>query len=149
VSGVLFGWCVEHFGRYSLSCTPSSDMTHSRLWVATFALCAAVMGLLWCWSLATPRADGDLTRVGRLSDREFGGPRRPAARGGGATGRHPLAAADVLVVGDSFSGDAVLAGEPRGRRLAGGHLAQPRDRRPVRRVARLDPGPGVSAATPS
>lgn len=78
-------------------------MAHSRLWVATFALCTAVWGLLWLWTLLTPSFEGDLTRVGRLSERAFAARQVQPVIDAALRVNSPLGEADVLVVGDSFS----------------------------------------------
>lgn len=87
--------------------TPTTDsVLHDaalRLWLRVFcSVLAAVLALL-LWTLLTPPFRGDLTRLGRLSETEFGPTLvqsvvPPALRVSSA-----LQAADVLVIGDSFS----------------------------------------------
>ncbi|CAN5916306.1 hypothetical protein BH11PSE13_BH11PSE13_02670 [soil metagenome] len=70
-----------------------------RIYGAGFVVCFAV---LWV-TLLTPTAYGDLTRVGRISETEFAA-RRPAPKFDDAyLVDSPVSAADVLVIGDSFS----------------------------------------------
>lgn len=70
-----------------------------RIYGVGFAVCFAA---LWI-TLLTPIAYGDLTRVGRISETEFAA-RRPAITFDSAyLVDSPVSAADVLVVGDSFS----------------------------------------------
>jgi hypothetical protein len=68
-----------------------------------FAAGVAFLGVLWLWSLRTPAFEGDLTRVALLSEHAFG-PRDPQPIiAADLRVSAPLDAADVLVLGDSFS----------------------------------------------
>jgi hypothetical protein len=70
-----------------------------RIYGVGFVVCFA---LLWI-TLLTPIAYGDLTRVGRISETEFAA-RRPGPKFDSAyLVDSPVSAADVLVIGDSFS----------------------------------------------
>lgn len=70
-----------------------------RIYGVGFVVCFA---LLWI-TLITPIAYGDLTRVGRISESAFAA-RRPAPELDAASLiTSPVEAADVLVIGDSFS----------------------------------------------
>lgn len=70
-----------------------------RIYGAGFVICFA---FLWI-TLLTPIAYGDLTRIGRISEAEFAA-RRPAPKFDSAyLVDSPVSAADVLVIGDSFS----------------------------------------------
>ena len=70
-----------------------------RIYGVGFIVCFA---FLWI-TLLTPIAYGDLTRVGRISETEFAA-RRPAPKFNAVhLVDSPVAAADVLVIGDSFS----------------------------------------------
>lgn len=73
------------------------------LWLQVFGACFALVAVLLLWTVLTPPFQGDLTRIGRLSESAFGpvGPAPvtdPALRVSSA-----LEEADVLVIGDSFS----------------------------------------------
>ncbi|MDZ7854664.1 hypothetical protein [Sphaerotilus sp.] len=74
-----------------------------RLWLRVFgAMLAAVVGLL-LWTLLTPPFQGDLTRLGRLSETAFGPTQATRAIDPALRVSSTLQAADVLVIGDSFS----------------------------------------------
>ncbi|RYF83677.1 MAG: hypothetical protein EOO29_02495 [Comamonadaceae bacterium] len=76
----------------------------SSLWLKTFCAGFAVISALLVWTLFTPAPYGDLTRIGRLSETQFGWTQPPPAPKDAALLHSvPLDQADVLVVGDSFS----------------------------------------------
>ena len=82
------------------SCAAS---TAHRLWLRVFGACFALVGALLLWTVLSPPFQGDLTRIGRLSETAFGPTAQsttidPALRVSSA-----LEDADVLVIGDSFS----------------------------------------------
>jgi hypothetical protein len=82
---------------------PSAPFDAVRTWLRVFgAVLATVMALL-LWTLLTPPFQGDLTRLGRLSETAFGPtqPSRPIDRALRVSSA--LQDADVLVIGDSFS----------------------------------------------
>ena len=78
-------------------------MLPARLWVWTFAACYAVVSVLLCVTLATTPTYGDLTRLGRLSERSFGWRAAQPTIDPLLLRSWPLSQADVVVVGDSFS----------------------------------------------
>lgn len=78
-------------------------MSPARIWLCIFAAGYAVVATLFVATLLTPPYRGDLTRIGQLSETRFG-PRESSSD----TLREvapdtPLAQADLLVIGDSFS----------------------------------------------
>ena len=70
-----------------------------RIYGVGFVICFVA---LWI-TLLTPIAYGDLTRVGRISETEFAARRPPTKFDSAYLVDSPVSAADVLVVGDSFS----------------------------------------------
>ncbi len=70
-----------------------------RIYAAGFLICVALLIV----SVLTPISYGDLTRVGRISENEFGWRRELPAIDPTNLKDSPLANADILVVGDSFS----------------------------------------------
>lgn len=78
-------------------------MLPARLWVWTFAACYAIVGILLCVTLATTPTYGDLTRLGRLSERSFGWRASQPAIDPNLLRSWPLSQADIVVLGDSFS----------------------------------------------
>ena len=78
-------------------------MRPAVLWLRLFATGFAVVFVLLVWTVLTPRFEGDLARVGRLSETQFHGSEpQPSPRAEHLRGV-PLAQADVVVIGDSFS----------------------------------------------
>jgi len=78
-------------------------MTPSRLWLQIFIAGFAVIAALLAVTLATPVPYGDLSRIGRISDGEFGW-HRPAPQVDPAYLRSWAPSdAEILVIGDSFS----------------------------------------------
>lgn len=87
---------------HALPCT-TDTATPLRLWLQVFGVVLVTVVVLLVWTLLTPPFQGDLTRLGRLSETAFGPtqptqPIDPALRVSSA-----LHEADVLVIGDSFS----------------------------------------------
>lgn len=82
-------------------------MQAARLWLRVFLLCSAATGLLLIWTLVTPPFYGDLTRVGLLSEREFGWREPQPAIDVKLLRSWPVTEANVLVIGDSFSQELV------------------------------------------
>ena len=82
---------------------PSPASGAVRLWLRVFGTGVAIVAALLLWTLLTPPFRGDLTRLGRLSETEFGPtqPTRPIDRALRVSSA--LHEADVLVIGDSFS----------------------------------------------
>ena len=79
-------------------------MTRSAsLWLKTFLGGFVVVSALLVATLLTPAPYGDLTRIGRLSDTEFGWRAPPPPMPAEAQSAVPIDQADILVVGDSFS----------------------------------------------
>jgi hypothetical protein len=80
-----------------------SKMTPAKLWLSIFLTGFAVFAGLLFQTLFTPIPYGDLTRIGRISDRDFGWrvaqPHMEAAQLEGVS----VDKADILVIGDSFS----------------------------------------------
>lgn len=76
----------------------------TSLWLKTFCAGFALIATLLTWTLFTPIPYGDLTRIGRLSENQFGWTRPPPPEVDAAQLRSvALDQADVLVIGDSFS----------------------------------------------
>lgn len=82
---------------------PSPASGAVQLWLSVFGTGVALVTALLLWTLLTPPFRGDLTRLGRLSETEFGPtqPSRPVERALRVSST--LQEADVLVIGDSFS----------------------------------------------
>lgn len=82
---------------------PSPASGAVQLWLSVFGTGVALVAALLLWTLLTPPFRGDLTRLGRLSETEFGPtqPSRPVERALRVSST--LQEADVLVIGDSFS----------------------------------------------
>lgn len=74
-----------------------------RLWLQVFGVCFTLVGALLLWTVLTPPFQGDLTRIGRLSETAFGPTAQPAAIDPALRVSSTLEEADVLVIGDSFS----------------------------------------------
>jgi len=82
---------------------PSTASGAVQLWLSVFGTGVALVAALLLWTLLTPPFRGDLTRLGRLSESEFGPTQasRPVERALRVSST--LQEADVLVIGDSFS----------------------------------------------
>lgn len=78
-------------------------MQTNRLWLWAFSGCYAVAAALYCATVLTPPAYGDLTRLGRLSEHAFGWHATQPAIDPALLRSWPLNEADVVVIGDSFS----------------------------------------------
>ena len=78
-------------------------MKSASIWLKTFVGGFAVISAMLVITLFTPAPYGDLSRIGRLSDAEFGWRAPPPPAPVDALKGVPLDQADVLVVGDSFS----------------------------------------------
>lgn len=75
----------------------------ATLWLKTFCVGFALISALLVWTLFTPAPYGDLTRIGRLSETQFGWTHTPPTVDAALLHSAPLDQADVLVLGDSFS----------------------------------------------
>lgn len=75
----------------------------ATLWLRIFLGAYAVVFALWLTSAATPAPYGDLTQMARLSERDFGWTQPQPEVDPAQLRDVPLAQADVLVIGDSFS----------------------------------------------
>ncbi|WP_399683508.1 hypothetical protein [Xenophilus sp.] len=75
----------------------------AALWLTTFLLGFAVVCGLLLITLFTPPPYGDLTRLGRVSDTQFGWRRPPPQVPAELLLGSPIDQADILVIGDSFS----------------------------------------------
>lgn len=80
-----------------------SFLTPARSWLTCFLACFLAVEFLLIASLLTPAPYGDLTRLGLLSDRQFGWTKSPPVVAAEHAKSWPLEEADILVVGDSFS----------------------------------------------
>ena len=77
--------------------------TPAKVWLRFFLIGYIVLMVLWIVSLTSPVPYGDLTRIGRLSEREFGWTAPPPQVDPAYLKGTPVDQADVLVIGDSFS----------------------------------------------
>jgi hypothetical protein len=75
----------------------------ARTWLYLFAAGYLVCCALLVTSLFTPIPYGDLTRIGRISEREFGWHAPPPPIPDASVKTWPIQEADILVIGDSFS----------------------------------------------
>lgn len=75
----------------------------ARTWLYLFAAGYLVCCALLVTSLFTPIPYGDLTRIGRISEREFGWHAPPPPIPDANVKTWPIQEADILVIGDSFS----------------------------------------------
>lgn len=75
----------------------------SKVWLRFFFIGYIALMLLWVVSLTSPVPYGDLTRIGRLSERDFGWRDVPPKVDPALLVGTPVDKADVLVIGDSFS----------------------------------------------
>jgi len=79
-------------------------MTKSaKLWLSIFLAGFVVCAGLLIQTLVTPIPYGDLARIGRVSDHEFGWTIEPPHVAHRLLRAAPIAKADILVIGDSFS----------------------------------------------
>lgn len=78
-------------------------MTPARSWLSFFLAGFVVIIAMLLVTLFTPAPYGDLTRIGRLSDADFGWRAPPPVVDKADVQGVPLSEADVVVVGDSFS----------------------------------------------
>jgi hypothetical protein len=78
-------------------------MSPARLWLSIFAAGYAIVAALFVATLLTPPYRGDLTRIGQLSESRFRARNADSEEAREPAPDSPLAQADVLVVGDSFS----------------------------------------------
>ena len=78
-------------------------MTPVKAWLLTFLSGFFVIFALLILTVTTPIPYGDLTRIGLISDSEFGWTREPPHVPPELLRAVPVAQADVLVIGDSFS----------------------------------------------
>lgn len=78
-------------------------MNSAAIWLKTFVAGFGAVSAMLVLTLFTPAPYGDLSRIGRLSDAEFGWRAPPPPAPTDALKGVPVDQADVLVVGDSFS----------------------------------------------
>jgi hypothetical protein len=78
-------------------------MRAAKLWLITFFAGFAVVCGLLITTLFTPIPYGDLSRLGRVSENEFGWRKAPPQVAPALLNGSPIDQADILVVGDSFS----------------------------------------------
>jgi len=78
-------------------------MTPAKVWLRLFLVGYVALVVLWVISLTSPIPYGDLTRIGRLSEREFGWTIEPPAFDPATLRGVPIEQADIMVIGDSFS----------------------------------------------
>ncbi len=79
------------------------NMSNASTWLKTFIAGFSVVSAMLVVTLFTPAPYGDLSRIGRLSDAEFGWKVAPPPAPRDALKGVTVDEADVLVVGDSFS----------------------------------------------
>lgn len=78
-------------------------MTPAKLWLQVFTAGFAVIVAMLIVTLTTTIPYGDLSRIGLLSDHEFGWRREPPHVERQYLRASPIPEADILVIGDSFS----------------------------------------------
>jgi hypothetical protein len=78
-------------------------MTPAKLWLQIFAAGFALVAAMLLVTLNTPIPYGDLTRIGLVSDHEFGWQLDPPHVDRQFLRGSPFKDADILVIGDSFS----------------------------------------------
>ncbi len=78
-------------------------MTPAKLWLQVFTAGFAVIVAMLIVTLNTPIPYGDLSRIGQVSDHEFGWRREPPHVDHAFLQATPIPEADILVIGDSFS----------------------------------------------
>ncbi len=76
---------------------------HAGLWLGVFLAGYAVLFAAWLVALCTPIPFGDLSRIARLSEHQFGGNTEPPAVSPALLRSSAIDQADILVIGDSFS----------------------------------------------
>ncbi|WP_261803530.1 hypothetical protein [Variovorax sp. PAMC26660] len=77
--------------------------TPAKVWLLTFFVGFAVISAMLSVTLATPIPYGDLSRIGRLSDHQFGWLAPPPKVDPELLRGTPIDQADIVVIGDSFS----------------------------------------------
>lgn len=75
----------------------------AKVWLRIFLTGYLVLMVLWIISLTSPVPYGDLTRIGRLSERDFGWRDPPPVVPPALLVGSPVQDADIMVIGDSFS----------------------------------------------
>ncbi len=78
-------------------------MAPAKLWLSIFLTGFAVYTGLLFQTLVTPIPYGDLARIGRISDRDFGWRIEPPHVAAELLEAAPIEKAEILVIGDSFS----------------------------------------------
>jgi hypothetical protein len=78
-------------------------MKSAKLWLQVFTAGFVVIVALLIVTLYTPIAYGDLSRIGQVSEHEFGWQREPPQVDRQLLRASPVTEADILVIGDSFS----------------------------------------------
>ncbi|WP_213953188.1 hypothetical protein [Variovorax sp. dw_954] len=78
-------------------------MSPAKLWLRVFFAGFVVITALLVVTLLTPVPYGDLSRIGRVSDHEFGWKLQPPPVVEQDLIESPVSQADILIVGDSFS----------------------------------------------
>ena len=79
------------------------DTKSAKTWLGIFAAGYLVCCALLLISLFTPIPYGDLTRIGRISERQFGWHAPPPPIPDADVKTWPVNESDILVIGDSFS----------------------------------------------
>ena len=79
------------------------SMSAAALWLSTFMVGFAIVTALLLITLFTPKPYGDLSRLGRVSDTQFGWQRNPPQVAPELLKGTPISEADVVIIGDSFS----------------------------------------------
>ena len=75
----------------------------ARLWLGIFGVGYALLFALVMQTLFTPVPYGDLSRLGRISEHDFGWRIDPPRVDAALLRGTPIEQADILVIGDSFS----------------------------------------------
>lgn len=81
----------------------ATDAGARGIWLGTFGLGFLIILALLLLTVTTPAFYGDLSRIGRVSEAEFGWRLAPPSVPAQSLQGAPIAEADVLVIGDSFS----------------------------------------------
>lgn len=90
----------------SLPLRPDSaapDKPRAGLWLGVFLAGYAALFAAWLVTLCTPVPFGDLSRIARLSEYQFGGNTEPPVVAPALLRSSSMDQADILVIGDSFS----------------------------------------------
>jgi hypothetical protein len=87
------------------------DMPGARLWLCVFISCFGATALVFACTLFATPFYGDSTRVGLLSESAFGWRDAQPLVPTDLLRRSEISAADILVIGDSFSGSLVWQSE--------------------------------------